>query len=525
MGRKTLILAVVTAIAVAGIFFKTNFAPTEDELLQRYLGISVIEKTVPDPSLAAEMPYPVPVLIISLFGKQAAFSPEWFRLPNYLVTLAFLALLYAAVKNSGTGKTAVIMAVITPWLLFEGLFDLPATLTLTLAVGLYLAEKISSEKVRWTAEAVIMGLLTLTSAGGGGFGLIFLVWKAFKDKSGKFKPAGISLLTLILLAGCWFTQLKQDRNWFFNNENISLPAESELVDQHVRYEYKINDYRNIIPLPVKRLVYNKYYFAYRDITEQAGKVLDWEKWSFPGQAATTVAKSLWASKGLGWITFWQLVLAIWASKKLKSREKEIGWLFLSWAAVMMFLSSGSNFLSAGLGIVVPLAIWSAAGVNEINWKKWWPAGILAVWGGTAFIYHFAANEVYWRSNRPMAFMQMAESGKKYGNDKPTQITTILGRTFLYYAWITRQPADKLWTGVATGKIDQVTFNHFDLKNQKSDKQIYIGFPGEFLGSKELDNSFSARQLPGEYKLLYSFQTHDTLSFGNGDYIWTVEVNK
>ncbi len=512
-------------IGLGFIFIGVRLAPTENELLLRYLAMSVGQKVIPMAELAAEMPFPVTIGYMAAFMKIIGFSELLFRLPNLIVAAASItAMAFLTEKKNGKWELVLLLPALSPWFLYISLFELPTAITLALALGLYLAEiKMPDRQAKWIVMIVLTGCVTMASYSGPIFGLVFCVWKLFNSARKKQSAAVGVVLALTVLAGIYKTHWINNPTWFFKIDDISLSTQSELVDQRVRYEYKINNFENHVPLIVKRLVYNKFYFAYRSIVSQFAKVIDPEKWAFPGQSVSTVARSLWGSKGLAWIMFWQFPLALAAIKFLSSREKEAAGLFLTWGILGMTVTDAGNFLGPGAGLIVPLTLGSVAVITRINLRKWWPIGVIVLWGCAAFLFHFVYHEDYWRDNRPKAFAAMAVMEQKYGQNQPTQITTLIGRSFLYYAWKTELHPNDLWPGIKTGLIKNVYFDHFDLKNAKRDKKIYIGFPGEFLGSKQLDNSFDQSQLPGEFRLLESYKTRDSLSFGNGDNIWAVEI--
>lgn len=528
MGKKGAVILAILIVGLGMFFIKSGLPPTEDELLLRYLAMSKWDKSIPPTSFSNEIPFPIPIALVSLFGKGINLSLELFRLPNLMTCVGGVYLLYLVAKRGKVNPLLpILMLCISPWFLYESLFDLPTALTLTLSLAMYLVEVEMEEKtVKWVYLIFLMGFIALSSFAGPIFGAVFLAWK-FLGRSSKNKRWILAgLLCAAWIFGIVRTNWWSNSVWFFKADDVTLPTQSELVDQRARYEYKINNYEGVIPLQIKRLVYNKFYFAYRAISQQAAKVLDIEKWSYPGQSVATVSRSLWASKGLPWLLFWQAAAAVWAIKFLSREEKQVGFLFLTWAIIAMAFATERGFLGPGIGIVVPVALWSGKAIANFDLRKYWLIPVLLILGAGANIYHILNNEVFWRDTRPQAFMQMAKMAERYQNDfSSIQVTTIIGRSFMYYAFAAKLPPSALWAGLENGKIGNVFFDHFELKNSTPIHNLYIGFPGEFLGSKQLDNSFGVKELPGKLKLLESYQTHDSLSFGNGDYIWAIKVEK
>jgi hypothetical protein len=528
MGKKGALILAILAMGLGVFFIKSSLPPTEDELLLRYLAMSKWERSTPPTSFSNEMPFPIPVALVSLFGKGINLSLELFRVPNLILCVVGTFLLYLVAKRGKTNTIfPMVMLCISPWYLYESLFDLPAILTLVLSLSMYLVEVEMEEKtIKWVYLIFLMGFAALSSFAGPVFGAVFLAWK-FLGRSSKNKRWILAgLLCFAWIFGVVRTHWWSNPVWFFKTDDISLATQSELVDQRARYEYRINNYVGAIPLQIKRLVYNKFYFSYRAIAQQTAKVLDIEKWSFPGQSVATVSRSLWASKGLPWLLFWQVAIALWAVRSLSHEEKQAGILFLAWAIIGMVFATERVFLGPGIGIVVPVALWSGKALSNYDFKKYWLISILLIWGVGANLYHFINNEVYWRDTRPKAFMEMARMAKRYKSEySGIQVTTMIGRSFLYYAFTNGLPPSSLWAAVENGRIGNVYFDHFELKKMNPTHELYIGFPGEFLGSKQIDNSFDSKELPGKYKLLDSYKTHDSLSFGNGDYIWAIKVEK
>jgi hypothetical protein len=177
-------------------------------------------------------------------------------------------------------------------------------------------------------------------------------------------------------------------------------------------------------------------------------------------------------------------------------------------------------LTNGVGLAI-------ASLLIVSWLfthlKYWQKGVVALLLAVSVIpsfYHFIFHEEIWRDNRPEVQLAMARAATKY---QANQVTTILGRSFLDYGWINKIPPDEFWRGVEVGmKINGVKFDHF-VKPTKAG--VYVGLPGVFVGSKAKDmlNEFSEAELPKGWKLLESVKVRDTVSFGNGDYVWTVLV--
>jgi hypothetical protein len=249
---------------------------------------------------------------------------------------------------------------------------------------------------------------------------------------------------------------------------VQLRGAGARVNERVQSEYKLNNYQDVFPIKLKRIAYNKYYFAAKATWEQIVGYMSWERLAFPGQSDATVTRNLWSSKEMGWIYFWQIPLIVIMVYKLEWLKK-----MPKWAKIVGIVLGAYSVIITG--------------------------------------YHFVAHEEIWHDNRPMVQDAMAKLAVKY---QANQVTSILGSTNKYYIWETKN------------LHPTILFEHFDLtSDQPQVGWIYVGLPGEFLGSKAKgkNNRFDSLELPNNFRLLESVPIRDTVSFGNGDYIWVVKV--
>jgi len=523
MRRVNWVILAIFGILWAGMVFLVKFPPSEEEIQLRYLAVSAADKITVPGMFAWEMPFPLPKLMLSVIPAKILLSNRFFRLPNLVTGLLALTVLSMLIYRSDpklTGKTLVIAA-LTPWMIWVMISDFPAILTFILALMAF-----SLRNKKWFLIPLLI-LAGLTSFPGLVFCLVFGIWLMLTTKKLKEK-AVILLLTGLIVGGISYhlwTNISEQS--FIRTSGITLSSISDQVDQRVRYEFKLNDYRDIIPLGVKRLAYNKIFYGYRILTGQLFNVFSLEKLAFPGEGDATVTRSMWNSKGLPWLLFWELILVIWGMfhlGDLSPKLKSLCSVFFVWGSLTMYLT-GNNFLQNGIGIVIPVAVVSAAALAHIPKIVLYIGGLVVLMGLTATYHYFLFNELYWRDNRPQVHTKMAQMAVKYHADF---VTTILGRSFLYYAWLLKMPPRDLWQATENGNVfGVIKFAHFELKNKSpSAGQVYVGFPGEFLGNKKLDNrnDFKPEDLPKNYQLLDTYRPHDTVSFGNGDEIWTVKIN-
>lgn len=404
------------------------------------------------------------------------------------------------------------MLAITPWFIQSVFFDLPGLLTLCLVL-LVLIWKSVAGKMFWLI------LLSLTSQVGLVFVAVYGVVLVCQERRKAIKAILILLLGIILGLGIKTV-------WPKLTPEISSETVSNEVDLRVRDEFKSNNYQDILPLKIKRMVYNKLFFMYRIGWRTLFQSVTLENLTFPGQSDATVTRGMWNSKGLSWIFFWQIILVIlgiWHIKTKNNRQFSEVIILVTWAGIAMFLFD-NDFLVNGIGLVPAMAIAAGWGINNIPKKLLIVVGIIAAMGIFTTYYHFITHELYWRDNRPEVQTQIAKMAIEY---KALQATTILGRSFWYYVWLNKIPIDQVVAGLNNNMFGETKFEHFDFTGATPLKNgVYVGFQGEFLGNRKEKNSnqFSADELPKRFELLESWQTHDTVSFGNGDYIWAVKIN-
>jgi ABC-type multidrug transport system fused ATPase/permease subunit len=536
MKRAMAVIFVIAAVFWTGIIILAKFPPTEDEIQLRYLAWSQATHTkVPD-SFAREMPFPLPVSLLSLVPAKLLISHNYFRVPNLILgilALGILGLIILKTEPKLAGGTLAIAAV-TPWLVWTAMSDFPAILTLLLALVTF-AVALENTPLKFPPKLggnkLLLGLLvlliSLTSLSGLIFGLIFGIWYLVTTHGRAEKI--VTLILVVLITGgvthhLWDYISGQS---FLKTNGITAVSITAEVDQRVRNEYKLNQFQNVVPAKIKRIAYNKLYFGYRIVAAQVFNVFSLEKLAYPAESDATVTRSMWNSKELPWLLFWELILAGWGIyhlKELDPKLKSLCLIFFTWSITAMFFS-GNNFLASGIGLVIPVAILAALAIKHTNKIILYIGGVIVLAGLAATYDYFLFNQLYWRDNRPQVQLTMAEMAV---NHKANFVTTILGRSFFYYAWLIKMPPKNLWQDTENGNLfDNIKFDHFELKDKgKPAGHTYVGFPGEFLGDKKLDNrnDFSPKDLPKNYQLLDSYRPHDSVSFGNGDEIWTVRVN-
>ncbi len=242
------------------------------------------------------------------------------------------------------------------------------------------------------------------------------------------------------------------------------------VNNRVREETVISNYRDVVPLWFKRIAYNKWFFSYQFYSMYLLEQLNFDKLVSPSEQGVTIARNLWG-KDFPDIFFWEIPLVLYFLYKRKVTPKPI------------------------MGLIV---------------------GAVVVIGSLPYYHHFLSHELIWRSNRPYVEYKLISSLNIIPDTQHVTISSILDPLEDYYYFEYQKiPNPK-----------QIAFRHFDLSKEASPEGIYIGFPGEFLGSRinKNENNFAVSELPLNMQLLDSFNFPNHVSFGNGDSIWTVKIN-
>lgn len=497
------------------IFSLARFPPSEKELLLRLAAQSKYELIQIPQNFAREIPFPVSLGLLSMFSWVVPVNLFLFRLPNLVLGLVFLTIFGSLIPVGGVLFFATSLGLV--WGIMND-FSLVLSLVLT---GLVLKTELDTgDKDKKNILLVFLNLwLSLTSFLGWVFSGVFVVYKL---RQKQLKTAGLIILVLVY---AFFTGV---RGYLvqpgFESGVLFSKNLGEMVDQRVRYETSLNNYQEPVPLTAKRFVYNKAYFFYRQVAQNVVGNFSLERISFPGQGDATVARSLWGSKNLSWMFFWQIPLVIWIIarwRKIDHRTRTLAGIYAAWGVAGLILGNTGGWQENIMGGLVSAMILISWWYSKTSRKFRIGIITLIIVSMVPSFYHFVSHESIWRDNRPGVHLDMAKMAQKY---KATQVTTILGRSFLYYGWIKQIPAEIFWRGVQAGmKIEGTKFDHFE---KPSDPGVYVGLPGEFVGSKQLDmkNDFNPKELKANWELIDQVPIRDTVSFGNGDYIWVVKVN-
>ena len=228
--------------------------------------------------------------------------------------------------------------------------------------------------------------------------LVILVIKK-TGRTNLAKAAGLILIAFFLLT----INIKISKNIPPLLPRLSFPViQAELTDRFNK-EYLLRP-GNHIPLAIKRIAYNKYFFLIKDIGEEALQFADIETLFF-GENHPLSQKSI---PVFFWGEFGLFLLALWVwSKNKKNVTDKVG-LLLS-AAVVYFLTTGGQAYLRHLVTFLFLAGIMAEALPRLL-HNGWPLrlvtyGLLffALYGGLAHFFDRLKRPGYWLDNRPLVY--------------------------------------------------------------------------------------------------------------------------
>lgn len=237
-----------------------------------------------------------------------------------------------------------------------------------------------------------------------------------------------------------------------------------------------------IPLVIKRIVYNKYFIAYKESINEVIPFLDMESLFFqeihPLEQKSVVI--------FVWPEIFLLIAGVYFLIKFKNKEiKSLIILMLFFSFINFLFSPFTVFRKFEL-ILFPLSLVMALAVGEIYKTK-----ILfgKVFGSIVIffcLYGTIANYVdlnkrpdFWLDNRPYFYEFVFKSIKEKDLNKFEKIyvTSLVGNSEKYCQYYFGN-CDK----------NKFIFNSFELEKSKPEKNtIYAGFVGEFVGSDFKNN--------------------------------------
>jgi hypothetical protein len=308
------------------------------------------------------------------------------------------------------------------------------------------------------------------------FLLLFLVYFLSKFKNNFYK--------LVLILGSlyiiFFSFLTTTERSSFVHKIGLKDAKTEVQERFGAEDSLINPV--IVPLKVKRIVYNKYFIEYKQLINEVIPFFDMESLFFQ-EIHPLDQKSVVI---FVWPQIFLLVGGIYFIVKLKNKT-------ISLLIVTMLFLSLINFLFDSFVVfrkfslmLFPLSLVMSVAVLNIFKTKILFGKIFGFIVIFFSLYGISANHFdlnkrpdYWLDNRPYFYEFVFKSIKKreLDNFEKVYITTLVGNAEKYC---------KFYLGKCSS--DKFVFNSFELEGIRPEKNsIYAGFAGEFVGSDFKNN--------------------------------------
>lgn len=495
------------------IFSISSFPPTLTEITSRLTSVAIKSFDFPLEN------YPLASFFGALFPKSILFSYQWHRLIPISLGVVSLVLFSLILQKTNTSSWSLIMLVVSPWFIKLSLFDLTGICTFALMLCLILL-KLNS---RSYLSLLIIPLLGLASLAGTIFSIIFALFYTFENIKANWRLGilGLTAVVVVLALPGRFINIYQQISTTFD---YSLPRAGFDVDQRIRLETRINNYQDIIPIMVKRLAYNKWFFIMQKLELSVFNLLNWDKLFAPTQQDVTVAKSLWGETGFISLFYWQaivIVMGLFFWKNIPRAVKTVILICLISGIISAAFYPGSEFELGGLAMLISLGLLAGAGMQILAKNKFVFCLFLliAVTGMASTYDYFVVKYLDWSDNRAFVMYNTVKLADQY-QSSTIVISNLIGPEQYYYAWENNLESPN-------SELSTTSFRNFELfSNNTPSPGIYIGFPGQFLGNQVQKNmnDFSATNLPDNMHLLSSFKFVKHVSYGNGDQIWAVQVN-
>lgn len=298
--------------------------------------------------------------------------------------------------------------------------------------------------------------------------VIFVIKKT--GRTNLAKTAGLILIALLLLT----INIKIIKEIPPIMPRLSFPVlQAELTDRFNK-EYLLQP-GNYIPLAIKRIAYNKYFFLIKDIGEETLRFAAVETLFF-GENHPLSQKSI---PVFFWSEFGLFLLALWVwSKNKKNAIDKVG-LLLS-AAVIYFLTTPGQAYSRHLITFLLLAVIMAEALPRlVSGNK--PLRLvtygllfLALYGGLAHFVDRLKRPGYWLDNRPLVYQIYFDSipTEKYDQVFVADLFGYAAEYCRYYKKDCRR----------------FTFANFQMTElSPRENALYIGFNGNFFGVDPIRN--------------------------------------
>lgn len=453
------------------------------------------------------------------------------RIINFLLINAGLAFFYKTTKQAGfltAAWPAIILIIASPLFFSLWLFHPSSSLTFFLCLAwVYFFLNSSSAYGRIFASLI---LIAFSSFPGLIMGLLlgFLTLINFlKEK--KYLPVLICLFFVILV----LNRLNQPaiKTQFTATpilNALNFPRAQQEINERIINEDNL--YEKIsFPLWFRRLGYNKYFFAYRNLSKEMLNFFDLETLFFqevhPQQQKAEVI-FYWPSFFLfGWGFF------ILSQKKVTSQQlKLLSILFFMALVYYLFQAQGNQ--SQRLLFSLPLlALITAFGWQSLGKKIRITAGLIFFLAIFININDIKARPLFWFDNRPYAYSQGILALKHTGLEDYQNIylTSLIGNPKIYYYYYF-QPSIKMFDqgSVLKNREQTIYWGNWSLTDSQTSRgSIYLGFIGEFLGKRFL-NDFSQADLKltenKGLEIINHWLLPNSIAHQYGDYLLLVKSN-
>ena len=332
----------------------------------------------------------------------------------------------------------------------------------------------------------------------------------------KFNKLLIGLSCIFLISSLFY--LSSERSIFYHK--INLKNAKVKVQERFDAEDSLTN-PIFVPLNIKRITYNKYYFAYKEIINEIIPFFDMESIFFQ-EVHPMEQKSMV-------IFVWpQIFLLISGSYLVVTRKnKKINQLLLLtlFISLINFLYSPFNVFRKFEFILFPLSILMAFSVEAIFKSKIvfnkFVGGLLVF----LTIYGIFSNHVdlnkrpdFWLDNRPYFYDFVFNSIKNrdWQSFDKIYISGLVGKSKNYCSYYLNDCNE-----------DKFVFESFDLKDKVADKNsIYAGFSGEFVGSdfyNHIDSDWYNLIVNKGFLNIDTIKIRDTIAYKYGNHVLVGET--
>lgn len=326
--------------------------------------------------------------------------------------------------------------------------------------------------------------------------LLVMIFLYFYQKISRGKTLLVGLIVAFVI--CFNRFVLLDKAAVFNKLSFK-DAQNEVTSRFVSEDSLLDKIE--LPLWWRRVAYNKYFFVYKQVLAEVLPFFDLETLFFQ-EMPPTEQKSMvmWF-----WPEVYVLIFGIYFWTKKKERKANSVTFVLFFISLVDFVfSEGSSYLRM-ITTMWPLSIVIGIGFENLillTKNKYGLAkfgfGLMVFLLILSFGFNFYDlnnRKEYWFDNRPLAFQFWFENIKKVGvkDFQKIYVSSLVGDSKKYcYFYFGQSCNDIKWI-----------FKSFDLsKENPTNKTIYAGFAGEFVGPKFKNDISSDWKNTVELKNMY-----------------------